>query len=134
MEKKVGFYVELVRNRFKIKRAVAVKIEWKSVTAMAKERVASLSSECATMRVTLQERENHLRAKEMECEVLRLNLSKETDLRVTIERECMSLRVDIENAQKATVDLRDRLKSSKVAYTAESRRVNELTSNLAKHD
>lgn len=63
-----------------IKRAVAVKRELESATTMAKERVASLTTECAIMRVTLQERKNHLRVKEMECKVFWLNLAKKTNL------------------------------------------------------
>ncbi|OAE23091.1 hypothetical protein AXG93_2590s1010 [Marchantia polymorpha subsp. ruderalis] len=77
-----GSYVELIRNRTKLKRAVAVKWEWDSSTAMAKERAASLAAECAVAKVTLQEQEDRLRAKEMECEVTvvlcgRLEKSKE---------------------------------------------------------
>lgn len=37
-----GSYVELIKNRMKLKRAVAVKREWGTATAMAKERAASL--------------------------------------------------------------------------------------------
>ncbi|OAE33503.1 hypothetical protein AXG93_1467s1050 [Marchantia polymorpha subsp. ruderalis] len=117
-----------------IKRAVAVKREWKSATAMAKEQVASLTAECATMRVTVQEREEHLRAKEMECEVLWLNLAKKTDLCASLEQECTSLRVNHENVKKLTVDLKERLEASKVAYIAEVQRVDELTAVLAKRD
>ncbi|OAE30516.1 hypothetical protein AXG93_2862s1000 [Marchantia polymorpha subsp. ruderalis] len=80
------------------------------------------------------ERKDHLRTKEMECEVLWLNLVKEKDLCESIEQNCVSFQSDIENAQKATVDLRDRLEASKVAYTAESRRVDELTAYLAKRN
>lgn len=53
MSKEAGTYVQCVRNKTKIKRAVAVKREWELATAMAKDRVASLSSECATMKVAL---------------------------------------------------------------------------------
>lgn len=70
----------------------------------------------------------------MVCEVLRLNLAKKTDLCALTERDCTSLRVDIENAQKATVDLWDRLESSKVAFNEETRCVDELTTDLAKRD
>lgn len=67
-----------------------VKREWECATPVAKERVASFTPECATMRATLHEREDHLRAKEMECKVLRLNLAKETELRVSLEQDCIS--------------------------------------------
>ncbi|OAE32875.1 hypothetical protein AXG93_3052s1050 [Marchantia polymorpha subsp. ruderalis] len=81
-----------------------------------------------------EEREDHLRAKGMVGGVLRLNLAKKTDLCALTERDCTSLRVDIENAQKATVDLWDRLESSKVAFNEETRCVDELTTDLAKRD
>lgn len=134
VSKEARFYVQLVRNRTKIKRAVVVKREWKAAIAMAHERVASFSSECATMKVTLQERQDHLWAKEMECKVLRLNLAKEKDLRASSEWDCTSLRVDIENAQKATIDLRHRLEASKVDFNEEKRHVAELIADLAKRD
>ncbi|OAE33774.1 hypothetical protein AXG93_1671s1010 [Marchantia polymorpha subsp. ruderalis] len=41
----------LIRNRTRIKRAVAVKREWEAGTAKATERVASLLSECTTMKL-----------------------------------------------------------------------------------
>ncbi|OAE30803.1 hypothetical protein AXG93_857s1040 [Marchantia polymorpha subsp. ruderalis] len=50
-----GSYVELIRHRTKLKSAVAVKKEWDSATATAKERVASLTTECATTKATLLE-------------------------------------------------------------------------------
>lgn len=109
MEKEPGFYIKLVRNRIKIKRAEAVKRKWESATAMAKERVASLTSECATMRPTLQEREDHLRAKEKKCKVLQLNLAQETERGVSSEQDCVSLRASHANVQKTTVDLCKRL-------------------------
>ncbi|OAE19272.1 hypothetical protein AXG93_909s1020 [Marchantia polymorpha subsp. ruderalis] len=55
---------------------------------MAKQRVASLTSECTTMRATLQEQEDHLRAKKKECEVLRMNLAKETEWGVSSKQDC----------------------------------------------
>ncbi|OAE25836.1 hypothetical protein AXG93_2145s1350 [Marchantia polymorpha subsp. ruderalis] len=79
---------------------MVVKRERDSVTAMAKERVASLTAECAITRATLQEQEDRLRAKEMKCEVLRLNLIKEFELRATLEQDCSSLRTANENVQK----------------------------------
>ncbi|OAE19721.1 hypothetical protein AXG93_411s1270 [Marchantia polymorpha subsp. ruderalis] len=50
--KEVGFYVELIRNRTQLKRA-AVKREWDSATKLARERAASLETECAAVKVTL---------------------------------------------------------------------------------
>ncbi|OAE27649.1 hypothetical protein AXG93_3337s1120 [Marchantia polymorpha subsp. ruderalis] len=47
VSKEVGFYVEMMRNRTQLKRALAVKREWDSTTALAKEQVASLTTECA---------------------------------------------------------------------------------------
>lgn len=76
VSKEVGFYVKLMRNRTRIKRAVVVKRKWEAATAKAIERVVSLSSQCATMKFTLQEQEDHHWAKEVECEVLLLNLAK----------------------------------------------------------
>lgn len=60
MKRESESYVELIRNRTKLKRAVAMKREWDSATAMAKERVASLTAECATTKATLQEQEDQL--------------------------------------------------------------------------
>lgn len=87
--KKAGFYVQLVRNRTKTKRAIAVKRKWEAPTAMANERVASLSSNCAIMKLTLQEREDHLRAKEIECKVFWLNWGLEKDRRTEEDRRCL---------------------------------------------
>lgn len=63
-------YVELITNWTKLKRAVSVKREWDSATAMANEQAASSAAECATAKATLQEREDQLHEKEIECEVL----------------------------------------------------------------
>lgn len=61
-------------------------------------------------------------------------MAAEKDLRTSLERNCTSLWVDIENARKATVDLRDKLEASRVAFNKKSCRVDELTADLAKHD
>lgn len=68
----VGSYVELVRKRTKAKAAA---------TAGMTKRVASLTSKCATIIVTLQKREEQLRAKELECEELRQELVAKRSLR-----------------------------------------------------
>lgn len=84
--------MKLIKNRTKLKRAVAVKREWYSATAMANERVASLTAECATTKATLQEQEDQLWAKEMECKVLQLNLVKKSNHCAELEQDCSSLR------------------------------------------
>ncbi|OAE18216.1 hypothetical protein AXG93_3354s1040 [Marchantia polymorpha subsp. ruderalis] len=52
-----GGTVRLVRNSTKLKRVVAVLREWDSATKLARERAANLSTECAAVKATLQERE-----------------------------------------------------------------------------
>ncbi|OAE30287.1 hypothetical protein AXG93_3964s1000 [Marchantia polymorpha subsp. ruderalis] len=76
ISKEVGFYVEMIRNRTHLKRALAVKREWDSAIELARERTANLATECAAVKVKLQEREAQLQEKEIECEVLQLNLEK----------------------------------------------------------
>lgn len=60
MRKESRSYVELIRNRTKLKSAVVVKREWDSATTMAKERAASSAAECAAAKATLQEQEDQL--------------------------------------------------------------------------
>ncbi|OAE21222.1 hypothetical protein AXG93_3833s1000 [Marchantia polymorpha subsp. ruderalis] len=62
------------------------------------------------------------------------SLIEKKDLCASSERNCTSLRVDIEKARKATIDLRDRLEASRIAFNEESRRVDELTADLKKRD
>ncbi|OAE29428.1 hypothetical protein AXG93_4548s1050 [Marchantia polymorpha subsp. ruderalis] len=126
-----------------------MKRAWESATTMAKKQVASLSSECAIMRMALQERENYLRAKEMECEVLQLNLAKETDLRALKERED-HLRAKAEEERKAKdlwrqiaalktkrMELRGRIGESTEAHSRElqsaKKLMTSLTEELRKH-
>ncbi|OAE22923.1 hypothetical protein AXG93_3292s1000 [Marchantia polymorpha subsp. ruderalis] len=120
VEKASGFYIELVRNRTKIKRAVAVKREWDSATAMAKERVASLTSECATMRAALLEREDHLRAKEKECEKATVDLCK------SLEASKVAYAAEVQHVEELIVALakRDQLHATELAK-AEERRAEE---------
>ncbi|OAE19998.1 hypothetical protein AXG93_3213s1000 [Marchantia polymorpha subsp. ruderalis] len=59
VRKESGSYVELIRNRTKLKRVVAMKRKW-AATAMAKERAASSAAECAAAKATLQEQEDQL--------------------------------------------------------------------------
>ncbi|OAE30309.1 hypothetical protein AXG93_4201s1080 [Marchantia polymorpha subsp. ruderalis] len=81
-----------------------------------------------------EEREDHLRAKEMECKVFWLNLAKETKLRVSLEQDCINLRASNANVQKVTMKLCEILESSKVACPAEVQRVEELTVASVKCD
>ncbi|OAE21956.1 hypothetical protein AXG93_242s1400 [Marchantia polymorpha subsp. ruderalis] len=55
ISKEVGFYVEMIRNRWQLKRAFAVKREWDSASEMARERATILATECAAVKMTLQE-------------------------------------------------------------------------------
>ncbi|OAE22454.1 hypothetical protein AXG93_3348s1120 [Marchantia polymorpha subsp. ruderalis] len=118
-------YVELVRKSIKMK-----------VEAIAKvaERAANFTSKCATMTVTLQEIEAQLQAKESECIDFWRKLAVENSLCTQIKLECKDIRVDIGNAQKVTVELRDRLKLSRTGFEKVSRCVEELTSTLTARD
>lgn len=102
VSKESRFYVQLVRNITKIKRAVAVKREWNSATELARERAAILSAKFAATKATLKEREDQLREKEIECEVLQLNLAKESGRCAELEETCGGLRISNENGQKMT--------------------------------
>ncbi|OAE32996.1 hypothetical protein AXG93_4678s1000 [Marchantia polymorpha subsp. ruderalis] len=106
----------MIRNRTQLKRAIAVKREWDFATELARERVANLATECAAVKVTLQEREAQLREKEIECEVLQLNLENESIRCVELEEICGGLRKSNENGQKMTVDLLTSLEKSREAY------------------
>ncbi|OAE24506.1 hypothetical protein AXG93_2194s1000 [Marchantia polymorpha subsp. ruderalis] len=53
VSKEARFYVQLVRNRTKLKRAIAVKREWDSATKLAREGAANLATECAAVKTTL---------------------------------------------------------------------------------
>ncbi|OAE22965.1 hypothetical protein AXG93_1384s1010 [Marchantia polymorpha subsp. ruderalis] len=134
VSKEPGFYVQLIRNRTKLKRAVAVKREWDSATALARERAATLSTECAAVKATLQEREAQLREKETECEVLQLNLAKESGRCTELEETCGGLRKSNENAQKVTVDLIARLEKSREAYDEAVKRSERLITTAEKRE
>ncbi|OAE22020.1 hypothetical protein AXG93_4780s1010 [Marchantia polymorpha subsp. ruderalis] len=75
------------------------------------------------------EKEKQHRETEAKYEVLRKRLAKEVELRKTSEKACESIRV-----RRATVDLRDRLEASRVAFNEKSRKVDELTVDLEKKD
>ncbi|OAE27639.1 hypothetical protein AXG93_3337s1010 [Marchantia polymorpha subsp. ruderalis] len=55
VSKEPGFYVQMIRNKTKLKRAVAIKSGWDSATALARQRAATLSTECAAVKATLRE-------------------------------------------------------------------------------
>ncbi|OAE24633.1 hypothetical protein AXG93_4080s1130 [Marchantia polymorpha subsp. ruderalis] len=113
VSKEAGFYVELVKNRTCIKQAATVKTTEETkrkcakATTKATERVASLTSECATMTITLQEREEHIRAKEIECEVLRLNLIKEKEFRIEEKMRTEDLGREIAVMKTERMELRE---------------------------
>ncbi|OAE31099.1 hypothetical protein AXG93_4031s1520 [Marchantia polymorpha subsp. ruderalis] len=134
VRKEYGSYVELIRNRTKLKSAVAVKREWDSAMAMAKERAASLADECVEAKATLQEREDQLQAKEMECELLQLSLAKESGQCVELEETCSGLCVSNENAQKMIVDLLERLEKFKEAYEVVVRRLDQLITTTERRE
>lgn len=73
MLKKVGFHVEMLRNRTQIKRATVVKT------------AEEMTRECATATASLKVCEEQLRAKYMKCKVLWLNLVKAKELRAEKE-------------------------------------------------
>ncbi|OAE29242.1 hypothetical protein AXG93_3825s1120 [Marchantia polymorpha subsp. ruderalis] len=50
------------------------------------------------------------------------------------QKACDNLRADVETTRQETIDLRDRLGAFQVAFNEESRRVDELTADLAKRD
>ncbi|OAE18230.1 hypothetical protein AXG93_3012s1000 [Marchantia polymorpha subsp. ruderalis] len=66
--------------------------------------------------------------------VERKSLAAEKDLLASLERDCESLWIDIENVRKAIVDLRDRLKVSRVAFNDKLSCIDEMTADLAKQD
>ncbi|OAE22125.1 hypothetical protein AXG93_1175s1350 [Marchantia polymorpha subsp. ruderalis] len=145
VSKEVKFYVEMVRNMTQLKRAVAMKREWDSATEMAREEAAILSTECATAKAALKEREAQLREKKIECEVLHLNLAKESGRCAELEETCGGLCVSNENGQKMKADLLTRLKKSREVYddvvkkserliTTRERREKQHDEELAKLD
>lgn len=77
VRREYGSYVELIQNKTKLKRAIVVKREWDSATAMAKERAASFTAECVAAKAALREREDQLGEKEIECKVLQLKHEEE---------------------------------------------------------
>ncbi|OAE30298.1 hypothetical protein AXG93_3964s1110 [Marchantia polymorpha subsp. ruderalis] len=106
----------MIRNRTKLKRAVAVKREWESATALVREREAQL------------------REKETKCKVLQQNLEKESGRCAELEEACRGLRISNENVQKVTVDLVARLEKSREAYEAASKRAERLIITAEKRE
>ncbi|OAE19797.1 hypothetical protein AXG93_1995s1020 [Marchantia polymorpha subsp. ruderalis] len=113
---------ELVRSRTRAKVAAFVEIV---------ERVASLTSKCATVKATLQEREKRLRPKELECAELWKSLAAEKYLHTKAKLEYVGLRVDISNAHKVTVELRNKVEVFRKKLERELKRAEELTTTLA---
>ncbi|OAE29645.1 hypothetical protein AXG93_1762s1260 [Marchantia polymorpha subsp. ruderalis] len=100
VSKEVRLYVERVRNRTQLKRALVVKREWDSATEFARERAANLATECTAVKVTLQEREAQLWKNEIECEVLQLNMEKESGRCAELEKTCGGLCKSNENGRR----------------------------------
>ncbi|OAE36019.1 hypothetical protein AXG93_838s1050 [Marchantia polymorpha subsp. ruderalis] len=121
----VESYVEFMRSRT---RAKVIASEEAAV------RVVSLSTKCAAVKTTLQKKEKRLWKSESECAALQKSLAAEKELWKTLEKVCGSLGSDIETTQKATIDLQERLEASRMAFNKDSRRVDELTADLAKRD
>ncbi|OAE24750.1 hypothetical protein AXG93_1800s1010 [Marchantia polymorpha subsp. ruderalis] len=107
VSKEAGLYVELVRNSTRIKRAVAMKRKWKSATTRTKERVASLPSECATMK-----------AKEKEC-------------RAEEKQKAEGLWRHIDALKTKRLELRKRIGKRTEAHIRELQCANELMASLA---
>lgn len=109
---------------------------WAKVAASVEvaERVTSLISECATMKATLQEREKRLQQKELECAELQKSLVVEKDLHLKAKLEYVGLWVDINNAQKVTVELRDKVEVFQKGFERELKHAEELTATLATRD
>lgn len=103
----VGSYMELVRNRTRVKMAIAQAVATK---------------------------ERQLRETKTKYEALQKRLAEEVKLRRSLEKTCESLRANIEVTRCATINLWNRLEASRVAFNEESRRVDELISDSEKKD
>ncbi|OAE34454.1 hypothetical protein AXG93_2886s1170 [Marchantia polymorpha subsp. ruderalis] len=114
--KEPRFYVPMIRNMTKLKRADAVKREWESATELVREREAQLWE------------------KETECKVLQLNLEKEFGRSAELEETSRGLRISNENVQKVTVDLIARLEKSMKAYEAASKKSERLIITAEKRE
>ncbi|OAE30334.1 hypothetical protein AXG93_4201s1350 [Marchantia polymorpha subsp. ruderalis] len=126
VSKEAGLYVQLVRNRTKIKRAVAVK------TKMARERAAILSAECGAAKAALKKQEDQLREKEIECKVLQLNLAKESG-RAEEVRIAEELRGKIAEAKTVKEDLCSKIAVKADMRSQESRRRMEKIEEAYRH-
>ncbi|OAE18231.1 hypothetical protein AXG93_3012s1010 [Marchantia polymorpha subsp. ruderalis] len=125
MLKEAGFFVKLVSKMTHIKGAAAMKTakemkkECAEATAKITKRVASFNSECATMMVTLQERDEHLWAKEMECEVFWLNLAKKKKLWAAEQlrtKDCDRLRAKLKTVEEYLEMLRIKAEAVELAF------------------
>lgn len=101
----VGSYVELVRNRIRVKVATSH---------------------------TIAEKKSQLQGPKTKYDILWRRLAKEIELRRSLKKTCESLRADIEVTRCATVKLRHRLEASWIAFNEESRIVDELNADLEK--
>ncbi|OAE26257.1 hypothetical protein AXG93_3667s1000 [Marchantia polymorpha subsp. ruderalis] len=72
--------------------------------------------------------------RESECAQLQKSSAEEKELWKSSEKACETLQGDIETTRRATIDLRDRLEASRVAFNDESRRLDKLTADQEKRD
>ncbi|OAE32793.1 hypothetical protein AXG93_374s1200 [Marchantia polymorpha subsp. ruderalis] len=108
VSKEVGFYVEMVRNRTQLKRALEVKREWDSATELARERAANLATECAAV--------------------------KESGRCAELKETCGELRKSNENGHKMTMDLLTSLEKSREAYEEAVKRSERLITTAEKQE
>ncbi|OAE22287.1 hypothetical protein AXG93_2775s1000 [Marchantia polymorpha subsp. ruderalis] len=99
VSKEVGFYVEMIRNRTQLKRALAVKRDWDSAIELARERAANLATECAAVKRLITTAEK--REKEHIEELATLEARRAEEVRIAEE-----LRGKIAEAKTAEEDLR----------------------------
>lgn len=99
--------------------------------AKVAERIASLTSMCATMTLTLQEREEQLRAKEMKCEILRLNLAKEKELRAKEELRTKDPWREIAAMKTKRMEFQGRIGARIESHNKLLQCANELMASLA---
>ncbi|OAE29584.1 hypothetical protein AXG93_4003s1050 [Marchantia polymorpha subsp. ruderalis] len=147
VSKEAGFYVQLVRNRTKLKRAVAVKREWDSATELAPEQAANLLTKCAAVKATLQAEAYNEAVKRPERlittaekreqkhveELARVEAQRAEEVRIAEE-----LRGKIAEAKTAEEDLCGKIAEIAGKCDMEFRRAEELSTSLSagnlKHD
>lgn len=109
-----GFYVEMLRNRIRSKRAALVKI------------AEDVARECAAATTSLKVQEEQ----DMECKVLRLNLTKKKELRAEEELRTEDLRQEIATMRIGRLDIRGRILAQTKAHNEELQRANKLKASL----